>query len=170
MRQLDLGLEQHPGTGEYQLTPEAVEAMRTESERIRVLHRRSMKLAAAARQLGMAVSTVGLMAKKGELEFDPETDASRACFVTRASVETAWMTRQERRRRRSGAPAVPVAAVARFTGRTGTELADLVKAGVLEQVPGRRQLMLTAASLRSWMTEAGPRDAGPGMVVGDFAS
>ena len=40
----------------------------------------------------------------------------------------------------------------RFTGRSRSELLDLVRAGVLEEVPGRGACELTAASLRSWMT------------------
>jgi hypothetical protein len=47
---------------------------------------------------------------------------------------------------------VPLADVIRFTGRSQTELLDLVRAGVLEEVPGRGKCELTAASLRSWMT------------------
>jgi hypothetical protein len=125
-----------------------------------------MKLAAAARQLRMAASTVGLMAKNGELVVDPETDTSGARFVTRSSVEAAWMDRQERRKPRTGQAAVTVAEVARFIGHTTTELVDLVKAGVLEQVPGRRQLLLTAASLRAWMIEDGPGHAAAEMVAG----
>lgn len=159
LRRLDLGLEQHPGTGEYQLTPEAVAAMRAETERIRTLHGRSMKLAAAAGRLGMAASTVGLMAKKGELEIDPETDTSRACFVTRASVEAAWVARQGRRKYRKAVAAVPVAEVARFTGCSTTQLVDLVKAGVLDQLPGRRKVLLSAASLRAWMADRGEQQA-----------
>lgn len=52
-----------------------------------------MKLAAAARHLNLAVSTIGLMAKRGELHVDPETDSSDARFVTRASVEKYRSTR-----------------------------------------------------------------------------
>jgi hypothetical protein len=131
LRRLDLDLEQHPTTGEYELTSEAVGAMRAETERIRALHRRSVKLAAAGRQLRMAASSVALMSRMGELEVDPETDSSGARFVTRASVQRAWMARQERRKPRT-AQAVPVAEVARSTGHTGAELVDLVKAGVLQ--------------------------------------
>ena len=40
---------------------------------------------------------------------------------------------------------------ARFTGHSTRELMDLVRAGVLEQVPGRRACQLTATSLRAWM-------------------
>jgi hypothetical protein len=39
----------------------------------------------------------------------------------------------------------------RFTGETPRALMDLVRAGVLEQVPGRRVAQLTATSLRAWM-------------------
>jgi integrase len=170
LRRLDLDLDQHPTTGEYKLTPEAVHAMRAETERIRDLHRRSVKLAAAARQLRMAASSVALMSRTGELEVDPETDSSGARFVTRASVERAWMARQERRKPRTAQAAVPVAEVARFTGHTSVELVDLVKAGVLQQVPGRGQLLLTAASLRAWMAEGGPGHAEPGTVAGGTAS
>ena len=47
------------------MTSEAAAALRAEHERIRALHRRSMKLAAAARQLKVAASTAGLLAKDG---------------------------------------------------------------------------------------------------------
>jgi hypothetical protein len=49
------------------------------------------------------------------------------------------------------APAVPIAEVARSTGCSTTELMDLVRQGVLEQIIGRRRCELTAASLREWM-------------------
>jgi hypothetical protein len=151
LRRLDLNLEQHPTTGEYQLTAQAVDALRAETERIRALHRRSMKLAAAARELRMAASTVGLMAKKGELVVDPETDTSGARFVTRSSVQSVWVSRKAKKTRRDPVTAVPVAEVARFTGRSTLELTDLVRAGVLEQVPGRQRVALTADSLRVWV-------------------
>jgi integrase len=170
LRRLDLDLVQHPSTGEYELTPEAVGAMRAEAERIRALHRRSVRLAAAARQLRMAASSVALMSRTGELEVDPETDSSGARFVTRASVQRAWMARHERRKPRTAQAAVPAHEVARFTGHTTTELVDLVKAGVLQQVPGRGQLLLTAASLRAWMIEGGPAHSAPEMVAAGTAS
>ncbi|MBV9659881.1 MAG: site-specific integrase, partial [Acidimicrobiales bacterium] len=151
LRQLDLGLEQHPSTGEYQLTQEAVDALRVETERIRALHVRSMKLAAAARQLRMAASTVALLSRTGKLEVDPETDTSAARFVTRRSVQAIWVSRQAKKTRRDPVEAVPVAEVARFTGHSTRELMDLVRAGVLEQVTGRQRAALTADSLRAWM-------------------
>ena len=57
LRRLGLEAEQRPGNGEYQLTHEAAEALRVEHQRIQALHRRSMKLAAAARALKVALST-----------------------------------------------------------------------------------------------------------------
>ncbi len=47
---------------------------------------------------------------------------------------------------------MPLADVIRFTGRSQIELLDLVRAGVLEEVPGRGTCQLTASSLRAWMT------------------
>jgi hypothetical protein len=35
---------------------------------------------------------------------------------------------------------------------------DLVRGGVLDQVPGRRQVLLTAESLRGWMAAADEDD------------
>jgi hypothetical protein len=111
-----------------------------------------MKLAAAARQLNLAVSTVGLMAKRGELDIDPETDSSKARFVTRASVEGYRIARGgDSPRRRPERAAVPLADVIRFTGHSRIELLDLVRAGVLEEVPGRGTCELTASSLRAWL-------------------
>jgi len=46
--------------------------------------------------------------------------------------------------------------VARFTGHSTAELMDLVHAGILEQIPGRRACQLTATSLRAWMTNRDP--------------
>jgi hypothetical protein len=48
---------------------------------------------------------------------------------------------------------VPIAEVARFTGQSTRDLMDLVRAGVLEQVPGRCAVQMTAASLRAWMDQ-----------------
>ena len=87
VRRLGLHLDLYPGTREYQVTPEAAAALRAEHERVRALHRRSMKLAAAARQLKVVISTAALLVKHGDLDLDPETDSSGAKFVTRASVE-----------------------------------------------------------------------------------
>ena len=153
VRRLDLHLDLYPGSREYQVTPEAEAVIRAEHERVRALHRRSVKLAAAARQLKVALSTAALLVKRGDLDLDPETDSSSAKFVTRASVKGCWIAHSSAVHRRAAqAPTgVPIAEVARFTGYNARELMDLVRSGILEQVPGRRACQLTPASLRSWM-------------------
>jgi hypothetical protein len=98
------------------------------------------------------VSTVGLMAKRGELEVDSETDSSNAVFVTRKSVEAFRVAHATGpSKRKIDQATVSLADVIRFTGRSRIELLDLVRAGVLEQVPGRQACELTASSLRHWM-------------------
>ncbi|MDA8282087.1 MAG: site-specific integrase, partial [Actinomycetota bacterium] len=91
LRRLGLEGEPRPGNGDYQLTPEAADALRVEHQRVQALHRRSMKLAAAARALKVALSTAALMSRTGQLDVDLETDSSRARFVARASVEECWL-------------------------------------------------------------------------------
>jgi AcrR family transcriptional regulator len=152
VRRLGLAMEQHPATRMYEVTPTAADAVRAEFERVRALHRRSMKLPAVAVQLHLAASTVRLLAQRGDLEVDPETDSSGLRFATRTSVKAYWVAHHEAKRR----PAEPVAAVAlgevaRFTGETPRALMDLVRLGALEQVAGRRAVQLTATSLRAWM-------------------
>jgi len=78
---------------------------------------------------------------------DPETDSSNAAFVTRASVERCG----DSSKRELEQTALPLAEVVRFTGHSRIELRDLVRAGVLDEVPGRGACKLTASSLRSWM-------------------
>ena len=152
VRRLGLAMVQHPATRMYEVTPEAANAVRSEFERVRALHRRSMKLPAAAVQLHLAASTVRLLAQRGDLEVDPETDSSGLRFVTRTSVKAYWMAHHEAKRRTAQpVAAVALAEVARFTGETPRALMDLVRVGVLEQVPGRRAVRLTATSLRVWM-------------------
>jgi len=157
LRRLGLEAEQRPGNGEYQLTHEAAEALQVEQQRIQVLHARSMKLAAAARALKVALSTAALLSRSGQLDVDPETDSSGARFVTRSSVEQCWLDRQSKSRsRRLPDPAVSIAEVARFTGESQRSLMDLVRAGSLEQLPGRTSCQLTGASLRAWMAQRHP--------------
>ena len=151
-RLLGLELGQHPTSRQFEVSSEAAGRLRAEQARVRALHERSMKFAAAARQLNLAVSTVGLMAKRGELDIDPETDSSKARFITRASVEKCRTVRCGDSPRRLNQATVPLADVIRFTGRSRVELLDLVRAGVLEEVPGRGTCQLTASSLRAWMT------------------
>ena len=161
IRRLGLHLEQHPTSRVYEVTPDVAEALRAEQARIQALHRRAMKQPAAAVQLHLAASTIRLLIARGELDVDPETDSSGLRFVTQASVKRYWISHHEAKRR-SARPdaAVPLAEVARFTGETPRALMDLVRAGVLEQVPGRRAAQLTATSLRAWMASREPNDAG----------
>lgn len=163
VRRLDLHLDLYPGTREYQVTSDAAAALSAEHNRVRDLHRRSMKLAAAARQLKVVISTAGLLVRQGDLDLDPDTDSSGAKFVTRASVERCWIIRNAgRKRRASQTPGgVPVAEVARFTGHSIRELMDLVRAGALEQVAGRRACQLTPESLRAWMASREDEPAVP---------
>jgi hypothetical protein len=145
-RLLGLEFEQHSTSRQFEVTPDAAECLRFEYARVRALHKRSLKLAAAAQVLNRAVSTARLMAKRGDLDIDPETDSSNATFVSRASVERC----RDMPRRGLEEVTVPLADVVRFTGRGRIELLDLARAGVLEQVPGRGACELTASSLRSW--------------------
>lgn len=95
-----------------------------------------MKLPAAARQLKLSFTTVKVLTKSGDLELDPETDTSRARFVTRASVQACWVARNGAKRRKARPVAtVPFAEVVRFTGLGRREIVDLVREGVLEEVP-----------------------------------
>ena len=151
-RRLGLRLEQHPTSRLFDISPDEAQQLRKEHERVRCLHARAIKVSSAARELNRAVSTVGLMIKRGELALDPETDSSGARFVSRASVEE---VRRATLGFASGSRAddvtLPLAAVIRFTGRSRAELMDLVHAGTLEQVPGRQRCELTMASLKSWL-------------------
>jgi hypothetical protein len=151
LRRLGLEVDQERPGGQYQLSPEAAQALRAEQLRIRALHGRSVKLAAAARQLGVALSTAALLSRTGELEVDPETDASGARFVTRASVQVCWFDRQRRGRTAEKVEAVAVDEVARLTGCSVREVMDLARAGVLEQLPGRQPCQLSTASLKIWL-------------------
>ena len=151
-RRLGLRLEQHPASRQFEISPDEAQQLRKEHERVRRLHARAIKVSSAACELNRAVSTVGLMIKRGELALDPETDSSGARFVTRNSVEAVltamWGTGSASHME---GVTLPLAAVIRFTGRSRTELMDLVLAGTLEQVPGRQRCELTVASLNSWL-------------------
>jgi hypothetical protein len=115
-----------------------------------------MKLSAAARQLQVSFTTVRVLLSRGELELDPETDTSGARFVTRASVEACWLTRNRRTRRKpKPASTVAFADVMVATGLGRRAVVDLVRAGVLEEVGGRRSTCeITRASLEAWMSRA----------------
>jgi hypothetical protein len=160
-RHLGLDIEQHPTSREFSLTDEQAHALRAEHARVRALHRRSMKLPAAARQLNLTFSTVRLLAQRGELELDPESDTSGARFVSRASVQACWIARNEAKRRKVLPVAtVPFAEVVRFTGLGRRDVVDLVRQGLLEELPGRRTTCeITTASLESWLAAHGRCEA-----------
>jgi hypothetical protein len=155
LRCLGLEVEQRPGHLEYLLTHQAAKALQVEHQRIQALHRRSMKLAAAARALNVALSTAALLSRTGQLDIDPETDSSGARFVTRTSVQQCWLDRQlSTRPRADTGSGVPIVEVARFTGQTTGELTELVQTGALEEVPGRRGRQVSVRSLLAWMPDA----------------
>ena len=153
LRRLGLAPEKHPTGRQYYPTPVAADALRAENHRI-ALHRRSMKLAAAARQLKVAPSTAALLSRTGQLQVDPETDSSGARLVTRTSVEAYWFDHR-RASARGGRGGVPVGEVARFTGTSEQAIMDLVHAGVLVQMPGSRRRTITAESLQAWLAGTG---------------
>jgi integrase len=161
LRYLDLVPAQHPTSKEFVLTEEQAEALRAEHARVRALHQRSMKLPAAARQLKLSFTTVKVLARNGNLELDPETDTSRARFVTRASVHACWIARNEAKRRKARPVAtIPFAEIARFTGLGRRAVVDLVRQGVLEELPGRRSTCeITIASLDAWLAARGRSEA-----------
>lgn len=110
-------MERHPTSRQIEITHQTAQVLRAERERVTALHARSMKLSAAARDLGLAVSTVGLMAKRGDLTIDAETDSSGARFITRASVDRVSRAHSDRPTHiRVDTGTVPLADVILFTG------------------------------------------------------
>lgn len=91
-----------PQTREFLLTDEHTAGVRAEVERVRALHARSMRSAAAAHVLGTGRETVIRLANKGVLERDEETDSSGAVYVTRDSVDAELCHRSQSRNRVPG--------------------------------------------------------------------
>jgi hypothetical protein len=153
MASIGLGPAQHQTSKELVLSDAEAEALRVEHARVRALHRRSMKLSAAARQLQVSVTTAGVLLNRGELELDPETDTSGARFVTRASVQSCERVRSATTHRRHEPVAtVSFAEVMRVSGLGRRAVVDLVRAGVLEEVAGRHATCeITAASFDAWL-------------------
>jgi integrase len=153
VRRLGLTLDQHPTGREFEVSDHNAEILRVEHDRIRALHERSMNLPAAARKLNLVYGTVSRLADGGNLQVDPETDSSGSRFVTRTSVQACWIARNRTKYRKVWPePAVPVAEVARFTGRSRPELIALIRSGALRQLPGQRAVQLTLTSLQTWLT------------------
>jgi hypothetical protein len=105
----------------------------------------------------VSFTTVRLLVATGDLELDPETDTSGARFVTRASVHACWLTRNRTTRRNTEPVAtVPYDEVMRFTGLGRRAVVDLVRRGVLEELPGRRTTCaITTSSLDAWLASGG---------------
>lgn len=163
LRRLGLAVEQHPTTRQYHLSTDAADALRAEHQRIQALHRRSMKLAAAARQLKIALSTAALLSRTGQLDVDPETDSSGARFVTRSSVVWYWVDRHARTvGRKRHEPSVPISEVARLSGESQRAIDDLVHAGVLRQIPGRGAPRVALSSIGTWLAARHPEGATAG--------
>ncbi|MDA8359094.1 MAG: hypothetical protein M0Z95_22960, partial [Actinomycetota bacterium] len=79
-----------------------------------------------------------------------------ARFVTRPSVQACWLARTEAKRHKARPVAsVPFAEVLRFTGLGRRAVVDLIRAGVLEELPGRRTCEITATSLEAWLDHHG---------------
>jgi integrase len=147
-----LGIEpaRDPRTDELMLDAEQETSLRAEFERLSALKDRSMRLSTAATRLGVAVSTVLRFLQAGELEEDPETDPSRARYVTRTSVEALRAARSRR-----GPPIVetdvlPLSAVAHMTGLKTAQISELIGRGILRRSDIGRRSHVTTESLRSW--------------------
>ena len=93
---------------------------------------------------------------QGKLEEDAETDAFGAHYVTLASVEALAAARCGGRSVVFGAEVVAAATVARLTGLTPCQIADLTVRGELERCDVGRRFHVTAASVRRWATQYGP--------------
>lgn len=85
--QLGIGLERDPVTGDFAVDERAERALLDEVRRVDALRNRACTVADAARRLRRAHSTVRLLVRRGELVVDPETDASRATFITLESID-----------------------------------------------------------------------------------
>lgn len=73
-------------TGRLLIRTSAVDALRCEIERVRVLRERSMLISEAATVLGKKRSTLQGWIKRGDLVLDDETDTVGQMYVTRDSV------------------------------------------------------------------------------------
>lgn len=85
--QLGIELERDPVTNDFAIDAAAEAALLAELRRVDALRSRACTVADAARRLRKAHSTVRLLVRRGELVVDPETDASRARFVTYESID-----------------------------------------------------------------------------------
>ena len=127
------------------------------TQRVRALHRRSMKLPAAARQLKLTFSTVRLLAIRATSSSTPRPTPAAPGSSPAPRSRACWLARNEAKRRKAQPVAtVPFAEVVRFTGLGRRAVVDLIRAGVLEELPGRRSSCeITTTSLEAWLADNG---------------
>jgi len=87
IEQLGLSLERDQVTGDFAVTADVEAALFAEIERIDALYARSCNVHGAHQRLRKAASTIRKMIRLGQLDVDPETDATGARFITLESIE-----------------------------------------------------------------------------------
>ena len=166
LRRLGLEAEQHPGNHEYQLTHEAAEALRVEHQRIQALHRRSMKLAAAARaaqggakhrRAHVPHRSAGRRPRDRLQRRYASSPAPRFSSAgSTGSPRPARGAGRSRRYRSPRSPASPARAPERSWTSSGPASLSRSQAGEPAQ--------LTATSLRAWMAAREPGDVAAGSI------
>lgn len=147
MQRLGIEPASAPGSGLLLLNGAQAAAITAEFARIGALHQRAMRVADVCAALGAATSTVHRWIADGTLVLDPESDGSRAKFISRSSVKAEFARR--------GEPTVPAVPVAEFTGASGLDVAAvrvLVSRGILAWAGRPRSQRLTRASVEAWAT------------------
>jgi hypothetical protein len=150
LNRLGIELAPDPRTDELMLNAEQEASLRAEFGRLSALKDRYMRLSAAATCLGVAVSTVLRFLQLGELDEDPETDPSRARYVTRTSVEALRAARSRRGPPIVDTDVLPLSAVAHMTGLKTRQISELIGRGVLRRRDIGRRSHVTTERLRSW--------------------
>ena len=144
MRRLKLDPTKDDYTRELLLSTAEAAAILGELDRIAQLRDRAMTVAVAAGELRAALSTVNAWARKGRLTYDPETDASGARYITRASIDA-----ELAQRRRRAAPTINVADLRAVAGLDDAGIKALVAAKLLVRTRGSE---VTLTSVRAWAT------------------
>jgi hypothetical protein len=168
LRRLDLvEASDDPPPRELVLTSEQAAALRVEFARLAALFDRSMRVSAAATQLGVAFGTAQRFVRRGELVLDPERDAFGAQYVTRASVEALTASRRGGKHAVGADQLVDARTVAQVTGLNQRQLSDLAVRGVLVRRDVGRRFHITAESVERWVARLGSRV--PGSAAGGAA-
>ncbi|MDP9403025.1 MAG: helix-turn-helix domain-containing protein [Actinomycetota bacterium] len=156
LRRLDLvEASDDPPPRELVLTSEQAAALRVEFARLAALFDRSMRVSAAATQLGVAFGTAQRFVRRGELVLDPERDAFGAQYVTRASVEALTASRRGGKHAVGADQLVDARTVAQVTGLNQRQLSDLAVRGVLVRRDVGRRFHITADSVERWAARLG---------------